>query len=234
MVGGPTAACAPHPAQSGRRRRARGSHRPGGHWVDVSWWGATCRVGETTIGVPRHRPVTARYPPMTRRPASSTRGIGLPPHPVQGAQGADQAAGVHDLRRAHQRKDATRPTRLWRERVAVCRSRQRPVPTPAKRPRLRTHALGRMAGMRCLTAARHKAVHAHLASLTDRPARPRPGSCAWPELRRTLEQGYAAGARPADVAEAVYTRYATCPAHPPSPRTLQRWHHQRRWLHHPP
>ena len=66
--------------------------------------------------------------------------------------------------------------------------------------------------MRCLTAARHKAVHAHLASLTDRPARPRPGSYAWPELRRTLEQGYAAGARPADVAEAVYTRYATCPA----------------------
>ena len=86
----------------------------------------------------------------------------------------------------------------------------------------------------CLTVARHKAVHAHLASLTDRPARPRPGSYAWPELRRTLEQGYAAGARPADVAEAVHTRYATCPPPPPSPRTLQRWHHQRRWLHHPP
>ncbi len=86
----------------------------------------------------------------------------------------------------------------------------------------------------CLTAARRKAIHAHLASLTERPARPRPGSYAWPELRRRLEQGYAAGARPADLADAVHTRYAACPAHPPSPRTLQRWHHQRRWLHQPP
>jgi hypothetical protein len=86
----------------------------------------------------------------------------------------------------------------------------------------------------CLTAARRKAIHAHLASLTERPARPRPGSYAWPELRRTLEQGYAAGARPADLADAVHTRYAARPAHPPSPRTLQRWHHQRRWLHRPP
>ncbi len=86
----------------------------------------------------------------------------------------------------------------------------------------------------CLTAARHKAIHAHLTSQTDQPARPRPGSYAWPELRRTLEHRYAAGARPADIAHTIHTRYATCPAHPPSHRTLQRWHHQRRWLHHPP
>jgi len=86
----------------------------------------------------------------------------------------------------------------------------------------------------CLTAARSRALRAHLASLTDPPARPRPGSYAWPELRRKLEQGYASGARPADIAEAVHLRYATCPAHPPSRRTLERWHHQRRWLHHPP
>jgi hypothetical protein len=86
----------------------------------------------------------------------------------------------------------------------------------------------------CLTQARHKAIQAHLDSLADRPSRPRPGSYAWPELRRRLEQGYAAGARPADIAQVVHQRYATCPAHPPSSRTLQRWHHQRRWLHHPP
>jgi hypothetical protein len=86
----------------------------------------------------------------------------------------------------------------------------------------------------CLTAARHKAVQAHLTSLTIHPARPRPGSYAWPELRRSLEHDYASGARPADIAHRVHQRYATCPAHPPSPRTLQRWHHQRRWLHHPP
>jgi hypothetical protein len=86
----------------------------------------------------------------------------------------------------------------------------------------------------CLTQARHRALHAHLASLVDRPERPRPGSYAWPELRRTLEDDYAAGARPADIAHAVHTRYAACPAHPPSRRTLERWHHQHRWLHGPP
>ena len=86
----------------------------------------------------------------------------------------------------------------------------------------------------CLTAARHKAIRAHLDSLVDRPARPRPGSYSWPELRRSLEETYASGARPADIADAVHTRYAACPARPPSRRTLQRWHHQRRWLHDPP
>jgi hypothetical protein len=86
----------------------------------------------------------------------------------------------------------------------------------------------------CLTAARHNAVRAHLASLLDRPARPRPGSYSWPELRLALERAYAQGARPADTATHVATRYATCPAHPPSRRTLERWHAQRRWLHHPP
>jgi hypothetical protein len=86
----------------------------------------------------------------------------------------------------------------------------------------------------CLTAARHNAVRAHLASLLDRPARPRPGSYSWPELRRALEHAYAQGARPADTATHVHTHYATCPAHPPSRRTLERWHAQRRWLHHPP
>lgn len=86
----------------------------------------------------------------------------------------------------------------------------------------------------CLTAARHKAIQAHLASLVDRPARPRPGSYSWPELRHALEHAYAHGARPADTATRVHARYATCPAHPPSRRTLERWHAERRWLHHPP
>jgi hypothetical protein len=86
----------------------------------------------------------------------------------------------------------------------------------------------------CLTAARHNAVRAHLASLLDRPARPRPGSYSWPDLRQALEHAYARGARPADTATQVHTRYATCPAHRPSRRTLERWHAQRRWLHRPP
>ena len=81
----------------------------------------------------------------------------------------------------------------------------------------------------CLTQARHRALHAHQANLTDRPARPRPGSYSWPELRKTLEHEYASGARPADLAHAVHSRYATCPAHPPSHRTLQRCWWCQRW-----
>ena len=86
----------------------------------------------------------------------------------------------------------------------------------------------------CLTAARHRALQAHLTRLRDRPARPRPGSYSWPELRRRLERRYAEGASPAQLEPLVRRRYATCPARPPSARTLQRWHAQRRWLSRPP
>jgi hypothetical protein len=82
----------------------------------------------------------------------------------------------------------------------------------------------------CLTSARSRALHAHLASLTAHPERPRPGSYAWPELRRQVEAAYAEGLRPHDVADSIHATYATCPAHPPSRRTLQRWAAQRRWL----
>jgi hypothetical protein len=83
----------------------------------------------------------------------------------------------------------------------------------------------------CLTLARSRALDAHLERLTGPPPqRPRPGSYAWPALRRTLERRYAAGATPARVAPEVHARYADCPASPPSRRTIQRWHHQRRWL----
>ncbi|HYX87338.1 MAG TPA: hypothetical protein VE777_20400 [Gaiellales bacterium] len=82
----------------------------------------------------------------------------------------------------------------------------------------------------CLTAARHRALRAHLSRLTERPVRPRPGSYAWPELRRRLERRYAEGASPAQLASVVHERYATCPARPPSRRTLERWHAERRWV----
>ncbi|HKV69122.1 MAG TPA: hypothetical protein VJN72_13615, partial [Gaiellales bacterium] len=46
----------------------------------------------------------------------------------------------------------------------------------------------------CLTIARSKALTAHLESQRQpKPQRPRPGSYAWPYLRRTVEAGYAAG-----------------------------------------
>jgi hypothetical protein len=84
----------------------------------------------------------------------------------------------------------------------------------------------------CLTQARHRALDAHLNQLRAHPPRPRPGSYAWPELRRRLEAHYATGAPPLDPA----TRHtcATCTAHTPSRRTLQRRHTERRWLNRPP
>jgi hypothetical protein len=86
----------------------------------------------------------------------------------------------------------------------------------------------------CLTSSRSRALHAHLASLQAQPARPRPGSYAWPALRRRLEEAYASGVRPGDVADSVHERYSRWPARPPSRRTLERWAAQRRWLSRPP
>ena len=47
--------------------------------------------------------------------------------------------------------------------------------------------LGAWAAAGCLTAARSRALEAHRAALAPRPARPRPGSYAWPALRREAE-----------------------------------------------
>jgi hypothetical protein len=82
----------------------------------------------------------------------------------------------------------------------------------------------------CLTKARSKALDAHLRSLKERPVRPRPGSYAWPELRIEAERLFAAGAHPATVIGGLRARHATCPANPPSVRSMRRWHTQRRWL----
>ncbi len=86
----------------------------------------------------------------------------------------------------------------------------------------------------CLTAARHRALDAHLTQLRDRPQRPRPGSYAWPELRHDIEARYAAGTPPLQPHHIGDSTCATCTAHAPSRRTLQRWHAERRWLSHPP
>ena len=84
----------------------------------------------------------------------------------------------------------------------------------------------------CLTSNRSKALTAHINRLRERPARPRPGSYAWPDLRRTLERRFAAGATPhaAVTATAGLLATQTCTAHAPSSRTIHRWHAQRRWL----
>jgi hypothetical protein len=85
----------------------------------------------------------------------------------------------------------------------------------------------------CLTAARHRALDAHLAALRGRAPRSRPGSYAWPRLRIHAERLFAGGAS----ATAVYTGIAAARfvnAQPPSLRTVRRWHAQRRWLRPPP
>ena len=86
----------------------------------------------------------------------------------------------------------------------------------------------------CMTAARHRALDAHLAQLRAHPPRTRPGSYAWPELRRRLEARYATGAAPLDPSQLGDRPCGSCTAHTPSRRTLQRWHAERRWLARPP
>jgi hypothetical protein len=87
----------------------------------------------------------------------------------------------------------------------------------------------------CLTIARNQALTAHLQSLrAPTPPRPRPGSYAWPDLRRTIERAYAGGTTPNEAHAATQTEHGAGPARPPSRRTIQRWHAQRRWLVRPP
>jgi hypothetical protein len=87
----------------------------------------------------------------------------------------------------------------------------------------------------CLTRARAQALAAHLDHQRQpAPPRPRPGSYAWPDLRRDLERAYAAGATPQQACRHVSEQHGGGPARPPSRRTIQRWHAQRRWLVRPP
>jgi hypothetical protein len=80
----------------------------------------------------------------------------------------------------------------------------------------------------CLTAARHKALDAHLRALRPRPRRARPGSYAWPKLRVRAEQLWRAGASRHSVQHRLLAlSYAN--AEPPSRRTIQRWHADQRW-----
>jgi hypothetical protein len=86
----------------------------------------------------------------------------------------------------------------------------------------------------CLSVARSKALRRHLTACSGAEARPRPGSYSWPELRRTAEAAFAAGT-PATLVITILRRlHQNGPAHPPSARTMRRWHTERRWLARPP
>ena|SRR5436305_199021 len=80
----------------------------------------------------------------------------------------------------------------------------------------------------CLTAARHRALDAHLNALSVR-SRPRPGSYAWPRLRLRAERLFAAGVSHGQVRERIL-RAPYGAAEPPSDRTIRRWRSDRRWI----
>jgi hypothetical protein len=85
----------------------------------------------------------------------------------------------------------------------------------------------------CLTASRHKALTRHLDRLSGRNLRKaeRPGSYAWPRLRRQAEQRFAGGAALTPTITALHRLFAADgPARAPSRRTVERWRTERRWL----
>jgi hypothetical protein len=84
-----------------------------------------------------------------------------------------------------------------------------------------------------LTAARRRALAAHIALVSRDPSatRRRPGSYAWPELRARAESEGARGAPPLPTIRRLRREVAGGPVTPPSERTMQRWFNQRRWCH---
>lgn len=85
----------------------------------------------------------------------------------------------------------------------------------------------------CLTANRSRALDAHIRRLRTRPAKPLPGSYAWPRLRARAEAAFAQGAHRATIADSLAGLPATY-AERPSPRTIRRWRTERRWLNSDP
>jgi hypothetical protein len=86
----------------------------------------------------------------------------------------------------------------------------------------------------CLTTARANALQAHLRALRGAQARPRPGSYAWPAIRREVERRLANGSPLQPLIAEIHRRLAHGPARPPSSATLERWQRQQRWLAVPP
>ncbi len=82
----------------------------------------------------------------------------------------------------------------------------------------------------CLTTNRAKALETHLKALRGSEARPRPGSYAWPTIRREVEERLARGSALAPIIAEIKRRLAPGPARPPSTATLRRWQRQQRWL----
>ncbi len=85
----------------------------------------------------------------------------------------------------------------------------------------------------CLTRARNRALDAHLHAVRTTGiaiTRPRPGSYAWPRLRREAEAAFARGERVLATIGRLRERHEHDHATVPSIRTMRRWFSQGRWL----
>jgi hypothetical protein len=85
----------------------------------------------------------------------------------------------------------------------------------------------------CLTRARSRALEVHInavRALGRAATRPRPGSYAWPRLRREAEDCFARGDRALTTIMRLRTRHALDHATVPSIRTMRRWFTDGRWL----
>jgi hypothetical protein len=85
----------------------------------------------------------------------------------------------------------------------------------------------------CLTRARSRSLDAHLRAVSAAGAiarRLRPGSYAWPRLRREAEQCFARGDRVIATITRLRERHSGGHANVPSLRTMRRWFAQGRWL----
>jgi hypothetical protein len=81
----------------------------------------------------------------------------------------------------------------------------------------------------CMTRGRERALDLHRARLLGPHRRSRPGSYAWPDLRREAERRFASGEPPARVIRELRARVAEGPARAPSRRTMLRWLAEGRW-----
>ncbi len=85
----------------------------------------------------------------------------------------------------------------------------------------------------CMTRNRSRALDAHVHAIRStgtRLIRARPGSYAWPRLRREAERAFACGERISTTIARLRERHAHDHARVPSIRTMRRWFSQGRWL----
>jgi hypothetical protein len=85
----------------------------------------------------------------------------------------------------------------------------------------------------CLTARRERALEVHrerlLRQTREPAARARPGSYAWPALRREAEGMWAVGTPLSAVIATLRARAGRGEARPPSRQTMYRWFGEARW-----